>query len=131
MPNYLDKAGVIFLRDKIKEITNNKMTYQMRTMEEWNQDPMFMSKQGVLYIFTNCGYNGEGQPLTGLKIGDGTSYVIDLPFISGGTIPSQQIEEHLQNEIIHITMAERNSWNNKVTAYISNIQNETIVFSKE
>lgn len=130
MPKYLDLNGVAFLRDKINEVKNNKISYQMRTAAEWNQDPQFMSAQGVLYIYMNYGQTQEGQPLTGLKIGDGNSYVIDLPFISGGAITSQEMKQHIQNQTIHITQFERNSWNNKVTTY-NYVQNENLIFSRE
>ena len=133
MPNgYLDKSGVAYLRNIINGLKTDKMSYQMRTAAEWDADRFLVSDKGVLYVYTESGQTQSGQSITGLKIGDGTSYLVDLPFVSGGSAnPSQEMIDHMNNLVIHITQAERDSWNNKVTAYISNVQNETIIFSKE
>ena len=38
--------------------------------------------------------------------------------------------EHILNTYIHVTQAEKEFWNNKVTAFIDPIDNENLVLSK-
>lgn len=131
MPNgYLDKGGVAYLRRIIDGLKADKMSYKMRTAAEWDADRQLISENGVLYVYTEYDQSETGKSLTGIKIGDGTTYLIDLPFVAGGSGASQQMIDHMNNLIIHITQAERNFWNNKVTAYDDVVQNENLILSK-
>ena len=48
--------------------------------EYWNTHPQLQSKPGYLYIYSDYDKDPEGRNLPGFKIGDGNSYVVDLPF---------------------------------------------------
>lgn len=57
----------------------------MKTKAEWAALPTLMSHKGVFYVYTD--YRQEENPETheivdipAMKIGDGMTYVIDLPF---------------------------------------------------
>lgn len=50
------------------------------TTEEWNSQPELVAKDGYLYIYTDYKQNSEGQNIAGFKVGNGTSYLITLPF---------------------------------------------------
>lgn len=57
----------------------------MKTKEEWAELPQLKSIKGCFYVYTN--YREEVDPDTGevtliprIKIGDGVTYVVDLPF---------------------------------------------------
>lgn len=109
MPNYLDPEGVAFLWRKIKNINNNKITYYSKTKEEWNSDIAFLSEKNVLYIYSNFkifSNNEEGESiyLPGLKIGDGKSYLIDLPFLNDFDNNIEKVLlDHISNNSIHIS----------------------------
>lgn len=51
------------------------------TTENWSAKTTLISEEGALYIYKD--YSEEsGETLPGIKIGDGTSYVVDLPFLA-------------------------------------------------
>ena len=39
--------------------------------------------------------------------------------------------DHINNNDIHVTLEEKEFWNNKVRAYYSQVEDETIVFTTE
>lgn len=82
------------------------------TTEGWNSQPSLVAKEGHLYFYTDYMTVG-GVNISGVKIGDGTSYLIDLPFLD------DKFQEHIGDSIVHITQAEREFWNNKNRAYVT------------
>lgn len=141
LPNTLED-GAIYLLDKgnnagevYADVNNQRLkigTGQsfivVKTTAEWNaEDPKSISKSGVIYIVSDANsyeeeYTENNETLTrtvyvpGIKIGDGSAYVVDLPFVN---ITSEQI----------------NFWNNKVNCYleielINEGDNETLVFTR-
>lgn len=83
-----------------------------KTTAEWAQLPNYISKAGSIYIYTDYTHDEEDRDVPAMKIGDGNAYVIDLPFMSGGSI---------------VTEEEKERWNNKVSAAISPFDNEKLV----
>lgn len=101
------------------EKLENKPIHQ-DTTEAWNSQPNLIAKAGHLYFYTDYQQVG-GVNIAGLKLGDGTSYLIDLPF------EDAQFQEHISDTIIHITQEEREFWNNKNRAVITG---ENLVLTK-
>ena len=95
--------------------------------DSWNSQPALVGIQNHVYVYTDYAVI-EGVSVPGMKVGDGSAYLIDLPFI-GAQDP--RLDEHMANTEIHITNAERLFWNNKVTCFMSNGDEETIVFTKD
>jgi len=89
----------------------NKPIHQ-DTTEAWNSQPTLIAKEGNLYFYTDYQTVG-GVNIAGVKIGDGTSYLIDLPFLDA------QFQEHIADNIRHITQEEREFWNSKNRAVIT------------
>lgn len=95
-------------------------TVLSKTSAEWILDHDLVSIKDQVYIFSDArsyvNNNGETVYVPGIKVGDGTSNVVDLPFVN-------------------VTAEQINFWNNKVTCYLaSDLDNtadtETLVFSK-
>ena len=89
----------------------------------------------ILYIYTDyktIEKDGQQYLLPGLKVGDGTSYLIDLPFLNSGdnSAINQIIMDHINNNVIHITQNERSFWNSKLN-YQSQLINETLIFNRQ
>lgn len=124
---FLDKQGTRLLWSKIKALTNKNVSCESRTAQEWNQDIYYQSQANVLYIYKNY-KQVDGKMVSAIKIGDGTSYLIDLPFI--GDDLAKRLQEHITNSIVHITEQERNFWNIKVTAYKDTVDQENLILSK-
>lgn len=131
MPQYLNPQGVSYLWSKIKNITDKQLTYYSQRTEDWDRDKFLISQKDVLYIYLDHAViqkQGIEYYIPGLKWGDGTSYLIDMPFLNqppnGGW--SAYIE-HINNSNIHVTLEEKSFWNNKINAQV---QEEELVLNR-
>lgn len=97
------------------------------TTEHWNQQVDLITMNGHIYLYTDYSVV-DGVEIPGIKIGDGNSYLIDMPFIDSG---AEAIYDHVQDDDMHVTPEEKLFWNNKVTCYMSQGQEGNIVFTKE
>ena len=131
MPKYLDPQGVSYLWSKIKNITEKNLIYQSNTTEEWNKKPSFISEKNILYVYMDYKIvekDGEEIFIPGLKLGDGKSYLIDLPFLNNiDSDIDQRLQDHINNNIIHISAEERAFWNNKLNYQL---QNENLILNR-
>jgi len=86
----------------------------------------------VVYIYSDYQviYDDVGNPtyIAGIKVGDGTSYLIDMPFITDGMTAT--ILAHITNTTVHLTDAEREFWNNKISCYLDTQDSENLILSK-
>ena len=107
-------------------------TVYYNTTDGWALQRDLVTEVGAVYIYSDVGtYTDEmGQtfPVAGLKIGDGTSYLIDMPFVNDSA--SAVVFDHVANRDIHITDDERRFWNNKVSSYVDDSDEENLVLSK-
>lgn len=83
------------------------------TTANWNANPTLISKKDVIYVYTDYAMK-DGQPISAMKVGDGLAYVIDLPFTYMGNVTNEQIA----------------FWNNKITAYMDEVDTENLILSK-
>ena len=129
MPRYLDPDGVAFLWGKLKNNLNNRLIYQSKKKQEWDSDISKISQKNVLYIYSDyktIQKDGQQILLPGIKIGDGKSYLIDIPFLNDTNNEIEQmVLDHINNDVIHIQSGERDFWNNKLN-YSLDKQNLTL-----
>ena len=98
--------------------------FYYNTKSYWDSYGNGVSELGAFYIYSD--YIKEGAIyIPGIKIGDGKAYISDLPFID------MLYLDHINNNDIHVTSEEKEFWNNKVRAYCSQVEDETIVFTTE
>lgn len=114
--------------------SDNSVEMHYSTTDSWNQNVELISQENHMYIYTDYKVITDGVGnrtyVPGLKIGDGTTRVIDLPFIcTYDQQTADSLEDHINNMTIHITQAEREFWNNKVRAYKSDVLDEVLVFT--
>lgn len=100
--------------------------FRYGTTEYWNTYPSLISDQGTIYVYVDH-HEIDGEYVPGFKVGDGTSYLIDMPFTD--SYMDENLNEHINDEIRHITQEEREKWNNKVSVSISAIDEENLVFT--
>lgn len=93
------------------------------TTATWNSQPSLISDRGYIYIYSDYKQNEQGQNIAGMKVGDGNAYLIDMPFTD------EVLYEHLADTVHHITQQEREFWNNKVRCYMSDVQDDILVFT--
>lgn len=93
------------------------------TTATWNSQPTLISARGYIYLYADYKQNSQGQDIAGMKVGDGQSYLIDMPFTDS------LLYDHADNTVIHLTQDEREFWNNKVRCYIDPQNEQNIVFT--
>ena len=102
------------------------------TTANWNSQVSLIAEKAAIYVYSDYSYINMGSgnliPVAGLKIGDGSSYLIDLPFVSEDL--ANIIFRHIANGTIHITNEERSFWNHKVSSYLDGHNTETLILSK-
>ena len=99
------------------------------TTENWEQKPTFIPGKGLFIIYIDHGTvirEGETVRVPGIKVGDGQTYLVDLPFVGDDWVAI--LEDHIQNAVIHITQEERHFWNDKLNC---KYQDETLILNRE
>lgn len=89
----------------------------------WNSYPSLIGEENTIYVYLDHDKDSQNNDIPGFKIGDGLGYLIDAPFVTAN------IDAHMQDNIRHITAAERTAWNNKVRCYIAADNEENLVFT--
>ncbi len=98
------------------------------TTANWNAQSLMISEEGAIYIYSDYSVGSQGF-IPGVKIGDGSAYLIDLPFTSSDYI--DRLYEHINNRQIHILPEERQFWNNKVTSALDSSDPENLILTKD
>ena len=91
----------------------------------WNSQPQLVSARGFIYIYADYRQNDQEQNIPSMKIGDGSAYLIDMPFAD------ELLYDHIANTVLHVTQAERESWNNKVRCYIDPLNEHNLIFTTQ
>lgn len=114
-PNIQAEFGNVYMVEG-----NSHVLYALT--DTWNSQPQLISQRGYIYIYADYKQDSQERNIAAFKIGDGSSYLIDLPVIQ------ETFYNHIENQLIHITQAEREFWNNKVTCYE---EGHSVIFTKE
>ena len=107
----------------------NAATLLHHTEAEWDAQQALITGEGVIYVYSDhttvIGPGGEVTLVPAIKIGDGVSYLSDLPFIGGGASPEieQELHDletvvsgHLADTSAHVSPFDRIKWNRTVSA---------------
>ena len=117
------------------------------TTAGWNAQRTLIAERGILYIYSDHStittHEGRTLPVPGIKVGDGNSYLIDLPFASDAEIKSiedavdmvadevvrvaEQLDEHEADSDSHVTNEEKERWDRKVSVRFDEDNPETLV----
>lgn len=102
------------------------------TQQNWDSQTFLISERRAIYVYYDHAYLNDGHgnryPVPAIKIGDGTSYLIDMPFVNDDV--TVELARHINNTVIHVTQQEKDFWNNKVTCYLDETNIENLIFSK-
>lgn len=74
---------------------------RIATTAEWDAQTTLISGVGIVYMYTDHMTDQGGNPIPGFKVGDGTSYLIDMPFNDDIMVT------HMADSSIHVTQAEK------------------------
>lgn len=86
-------------------------TVYYNTTENWNESGDVVSEENTIYVYTDYKETESGT-IAGIKVGDGKTTISNLPF------NDMFLEEHISDSTVHIDQEERDSWNEKVRAYV-------------
>jgi hypothetical protein len=126
----------LYNKPSINNVTlQNNMTLQQLGLREiyydtkagWNAQSTLVSKEGAIYIYKDYSTSPDGKDIPALKIGDGTSFLIDMPIMNGDI--ADILLEHINNAVVHVTADDKTFWNNKTSAYLDQSTTETLVLS--
>lgn len=99
------------------ELTTPKIYYHMR--EDWDAMTTLISKKNTIYVYVDYAKTADGKDVAGIKLGDGSSYVVDLPFLD------QVYAEHIANQEIHVSPDDRLNWDAKVRCFYDEDNDES------
>lgn len=108
------------------------------TTAEWTTRNTYIAPAGAIVIYTDRGtvtetVNGSQVTKTvpGIKIGDGSTPIIDKAFVGDDVIAAvrAELQAHINDTVAHITAAERLSWNNKINCE-DTVSNNTLVLNR-
>lgn len=89
----------------------------------WNSQPQLISARGYIYIYSDYRQNDQEQNVAAIKVGDGTSYLIDMPFTD------ELLYSHVADNSIHVTSSDKDNWNNKVRCYVDPLNEHRLIFT--
>ena len=128
---------------EIQRIIDSAAHIYYRTTAGWNEQPSLISERGAIYVYSDHSstiIDGQAKSVPGIKIGDGSSYLLDMPFVEtggggGSSGPSDQeildlLTDHINNSSIHVSSSDRTFWDGKSRAYVgTGVQSDTLVLT--
>lgn len=118
--------GVVLIGNKTSSDLGIELPVHQNTTATWNAERDLIGQNNHIYVYTDYIVRDE-QNYPGIKIGDGATYLVDLPFVNAG---NEEMWEHIHDTEVHITNEEREFWNNKVTSYLSSYNPEELILTK-
>ena len=124
---------------------NTRIQLKRDTTQHWNEAIGFIPLPGEVIIYEDYEvktYTVEeyGETVTktvnipNIKIGTGNAYVQDLAFVDEKT--REILMAHIQNHDIHVTLAEKLFWNNKINVddadeqISGELEDETLILNR-
>ncbi len=124
---------------------NTRIQLKRDTTENWNNAKGFIPMAGEVIVYTDYEtktYEVEeyGEivaktiQIPNIKIGTGNAYVQDLAFVDEKT--RDILMEHINNYDIHVTLADKLFWNNKINVddadeqLSGELEDETLVLNR-
>lgn len=108
------------------------------TQAEWQTRYNQVLPRGVIMIYTNHGTITEiidnvevTKNVPGIKIADGSTPAADLPFVGDDVVAiiENELNSHINDNIRHITAAERTFWNNKINC-IDTVNEHNLIINR-
>lgn len=122
-PNIDMKFGGRIIRDVCSVISGTKEEFEQNFTHR-------QSKRNYIYVVTDYYTDSNGVNHPAIKIGDGNSYVGDLPYITADNAgTTETLMQHINDNIRHITQAERVRWNDSVVR--SDVEDGKLIFYKQ
>lgn len=102
----------------LQDIVNGIPVVLYDTTENWNAHIDYIPPKGAIIAYSDYATE-DGVFIPNFKISDGLAYLIDQPFV--GDDVRAAINQHILDTTVHISAAERDKWNNKVSCSLTQI----------
>lgn len=104
----------------------------IKTTAEWQAMSSYIAPKGMILVYSDHGtYTSNNTTITvpGIKISDGLAYALDLPFVGDDVAANirSELNDHINDNVKHITSAERTFWNNKLNC---DLDGETLIINR-
>ena len=112
-------------------LNSTNFTIYVDTTANYRANPTFIPHKGDIVIFLDkevITEHGVAVNVPGIKIGDGLAYNLDLPFVGDEIL--DKLNKHINDEVRHITAAERQFWNNKLNLSEA-VEEETLILNRK
>lgn len=105
---------------------NTRIITKHDSTDNWKKALSFIPLKGEVCIYEDYLTDTQGNYVPGLKVGDGTTPVVDLPFVD--EVLKQKLLEHIENQEIHVTQQEKSFWNNKINC---EFESEILIINRD
>lgn len=119
----------------------NAATLLYHTEAEWDAQQALKSAKGVIYVYSDhtkiIDPSGEITIIPAIKIGDGSHYLSELPFIGGGGaspeiehevhVVETVVNNHIADDEAHVSEEDREEWGRKVSAKMDEDNPEMLI----
>lgn len=106
----------------------DNLTWKCNTCDYWDRQRLYIPKYKEIIIYEDYSFTtryGMRVRVPNFKVGDGTTYLIDLPFIEDDLRDS--FSTHVRDYVAHVTSEERSFWNNKINIDVNPLNEELIL----
>ena len=93
----------------------DNLTWKSNTCDYWDRQRLYIPRYKEMVIYEDYSWTiryGMRVRVPNFKIGDGTTYLIDLPFVNDDI--RDNLATHIRDIVAHVTSEERTFWNNKI-----------------
>lgn len=104
---------------------------RIKKTEEWNAETSYIPPFTQIVVYSDYSRetldDGTVIDVPNIKIGDGTTYIVDLPFIDAIDRTARGLlTEHINDRVVHTNDIERMAWNSGMNV---NAVGEELVFN--
>lgn len=125
-----DEHGLLSIVDKTKL---DGLNIKSGTTEYWNSQVGYIPPKDMIIIYTDYQTQVVDEQtinIPGIKIGSGNGYVQDLVYL--GEKDTELLMEHIANNDIHVTVADKEKWDNKINIHdYQEVVNETLLITRD
>lgn len=92
---------------------------------QWDVEPSYIPENGQIIIYSDY-MTIDNVKYAGIKIGDGSTKLLNLPFVCGDL--RSKVDTHISDSLSHVSAADREYWNSK-NRVSEVINNETLIIT--
>lgn len=105
-------------------IARGSSNIYMKTTQEWNDIPSLQAERATIYVYSDY-KTIDDKLISGIKIGDGKSFLKDLPFVNEFLL----VDDHPPEVKNYVSDEDRANWNSKVSCKLDTENSNILIFN--